>query len=997
MENKDINYYYNKFKFGEDIYHQLMQHRVKEILLVASFYDAYIFEQDGRLSEQILGEYRALNLSTEPRITSVPTREEAIDKIKANQYDLVITMMRVGETIPYELCNEIKSINPSVSVLLLLNNAYDIALLNRYPDKVASFDDVFLWSGDSKLFLAMIKYVEDLKNLDADTQNGLVRVILLVEDSINYYSSFLPILYQAVMEQTHKLIQEEVNDLNKRLRMRSRPKVVLVHDYEKAVDYFNKYKEFIVCVISDVSYPRGGKIDEEAGLKLQHYIKEQKRDLPILVQSSEESHRYICEANQVSFVSKNSKSLLVDLSNFIKDNLGFGDFYFRDSSHQYYATARSFIEFESCLETIPDSSLLYHSKQNHFSAWMIAHGEYQVAKKIQPMQVDEFSSVEELRQFLQSIFREVRMMKARGKIIDFNPHNLAEVDQVIRLAEGSLGGKGRGLAFLNALLTSMELEAQFPGVNITLPSTAIIGTSEYDRFIQYNGIEQSIAELTDAEIEAAFLSGNLSQELNSKLAVYIDKVTYPIAVRSSGLLEDSQAQPFAGIYRTFMLPNNHPQKEVRLQQLQDAIKLVYSSVYLRAAREYIEGVNYNTEEEKMAVILQELVGTRHGEYFYPHMSGVAQSYNFYPTSYLEHEDGVAILALGLGKAVVEGEKTFRFCPSYPRMDILTPSEMLSNTQQQFYALKLHCCEYDLRLGEGVTLEKLDLKEADEHGILQHLVSVWDASNSRVDDGYSKVGRKLLTFADILKYDYFPLAAILKAVLDIGATAMGVPVEIEFAVSLESDPIKSNFPSFYILQIRPLTLNVEEVNIDPISIDKEQLILYSDKAMGNGIVDTCYDIIYVDPDRFDKTQTIRMQQELAELNERLHQEDRNYILIGPGRWGSRDRFLGIPVQWHQISMARIIVEVSLPNFVIDPSQGTHFFHNLIAMNIGYFNIAHNSEGDILAWDWLKSAPKLYEGYYLRQIRLPQPLIVKMDGKQGIAIIEKPLLSLTEQEG
>ncbi|NLN34437.1 MAG: hypothetical protein GX157_00300 [Candidatus Cloacimonetes bacterium] len=988
MKMEELNYYYNKFKFGEDIFHQLMHKRVRDILLVSTFYDAFIFEQDGRLSEQIFGEYRALNLSTAPRITSVPTGEEALQKLKTHSYDLVITMMRIGEIGPFELARRIKEQNPDLMVLLLLNVASDYLIWENHVEERRYIDDVFLWNGDTKLFLAMVKSVEDSLNVEYDTAHGLVRVILLVEDSVHYYSLFLPSLYSVIMKQTQKLIEEEVSDINKHFRMRVRPKVLIAHNFEDAARLYEKYREYMLCVISDVRYKVNGELDAHAGFKLIRQIMEKSRDLPMILQSSETENRAMAHELGVHYLNKNSKHLFMDLREYMVYNLGFGNFIFRNPEGDILDEAANIAEFEDKILKIPVESLEFHSRFNHFSNWLIAHGEIQIAKKIRPIKIEDFASRDELRQFIYQVFRSVRIEKNRGKIINFDAVSLSEMNQIIRLTEGSLGGKGRGLAFLNALLCTMDYESKFENTAISLPSTAIIGTNEFDLFIEHNKIMEQIQGKSDEEIDAVFMEGELSKILVKRLQIYLEHIDYPIAVRSSSLLEDSQAQPLAGVYRTYMLPNNHPDISHRLRQLTDAIKLVFASVFLCDARNFLDAMDYKAEEEKMAVIIQETVGSLQAEkYYYPHISGVAQSYNFYPTSYMEHADGMANIVLGLGKAVVEGKQNYRFCPKYPAIDILPPEEMMRNSQKEFYALDLGKVDFDLTQGDEITLAHLKLKEAEKHGSLRFLTSVWDYENYRLSDNLHDKGLTVLTFAGILKYDCFPLAKIVDELLEIGEIALGIPVEIEFAVNLDSAKSNAGKPTFYILQIRPLSVSAEAYHIDAGKLNKSNLLMYTENGMGNGVIRDLKDVIYLDPQRFDKTRTLEMQSEIERFNDQMAQAGKHYILIGPGRWGSRDRFLGIPVRWPQINRAKVILETGLKDFMVEASQGTHFFHNLVAMNVGYFNIPYLSATDFVDINWLKAQQSKERGEFFVHLEFDDPLLIKMDGKTGLAVIEK----------
>lgn len=989
METDKLNYFYNKFKYGEDSYHYLMAKRVKEILLVSTFYDAFIFEQDGRLSEQIYGEYRQLNLSTAPKITSVPTGEDALEILQRKHFDMVISMLHIGKISPFELAAQIKQRDPDIPVILLLRILSDIKLIEDYETKIAPFDNVFLWKGDTKLFLAMVKSIEDRLNLEYDTKKGLVRVILLVEDSVQYYSLFLPLLYEEIMKQTQILIREELNDINKRLRMRARPKVILARNYEEALSIYENYKEYIIAVISDISYRRKGKIDNNAGIHLIKQVKKNIYDVPTILLSSDTNYQRKSEQVQTLFLDKYDKHLLHKLRRFIIDNLGFGDFIFRDNHGKEIVRARTLTEFEAQLKSVSNESLIYHSKRNHFSAWLMARGETQIAKNMRLLTVKDFDSIAEIRKHLLHTIKIIRQSRNRGRIIKFHPSNLKETDEISWLSEGSLGGKGRGLAFLNALLTTMEFDKDFPEVNISLPSTAIIGTNEYDDFIERNRINEKLGNISDnRQIKQLFIKGSLSPELIDKLKIYLKTVDSPLAVRSSGLLEDSYSQPFAGIYSTIMLPNNHPNLSSRLEQLQNAIKLVMASVFTQNARNYIESLDHQVEEEKMAVIIQNVIGAPFGEYFYPHISGIAQSYNFYPMANLKNEDGIATIAVGLGKAVIEGHLSWRFCPKYPQVQFLQSKAILKDTQQQVYALNMSATDFDLQHSDDVTIDSLSISTALKHGSLMHVASTWNAENHRLTPGQKDQGVPLITFENVLKYEYFPLAKIIDQLLEIGENAMGMPVEIEFAVDLTRDSRKGRRPAFYILQIRPMGVHDEELNLIPEEIKRDEAFIYTEKGMGNGTVDDIDDVIYVNPERFDKLETRQIQTELERLNTKMQQEGREYILIGQGRWGTQDRFLGIPVRFIQISNARIIIEMGMEDYNIDPSQGSHFFHNIIAMQIGYFSIPYQSKKDFIDWEWLRAQKIVDQTEHLIHARTARPLTIKMDGKRSIAVIYKP---------
>ncbi len=988
MDVKELDYFYNKFKYGEDNFHNLMQYRVRKILLISTFYDAYIFEHDSKLADQIVGEYHQLNLTTVPRMVSAPTGKEALRKLEGEHFDLVITTMRIGEISPFELADKVKEISPDTAVLLLLTGKTDINLVNRNQHRMENIENVFLWNGNSRLFLAMIKYIEDKRNVLYDTEKGFVRVILLVEDSITFSSMYLPLLYTEIMEQTQRLIAQELNDNTKYHRMRTRPKVLLARTYEEAVETTNRFKDYLLGIISDVEFTHGGEIDREAGFNLLKTLREEGNDVPVLLQSSDRTKRETAERLKVQFLYKRAPTLLAELRHFILSNLGFGDFVFKDEGGQEISRAHTLKDFESIFPTVPIKSLLFHASNDHFSGWLTAHGEFQVARRIKPVKVSDFGNPEDMRIFLTDIFKEVREQRNRGKIVDFDESVLQQENVIVRIGSGSLGGKGRGLAFFNTLLVTTEIAKKYGDIRIQIPRSSIIGTQEFDLFMQENDLENIHHRASDEEIKKVFLQGQLSEQVMDQLIIYLKHITGPLAVRSSGLLEDSQSQPFAGVYETYMVPNNSPDFNTRLRQVCDAIKLVYASVFLENAVSYIETLNYGIEEEKMAVIIQELVGNRYDDIFYPHFAGVAQSHNYYPISHMEHADGVVMLAAGLGQSVVRGGREYMFCPKYPEITYGAVKDLLRSSQTHFFALDMTKDNCDLSRGEDVTLRNPRISVAEKQGTLRHLASVWDNDNDRILDGLSNPGPRIVNFANILKYEYFPLAKVLQDILTLSEIALGIPVEIEFAVDLTKNPREGIVPTFYLLQVRPLSVNPEEASIDLDGMEPGDLLLYSREALGNGLVEDIHDILYLDPHRFDNTKTHEIQQEVAEFNKRLKETTGGYILIGPGRWGTRDRFLGVPVTWGQINRSRIIVETGLEDFDIEPSQGSHFFHNLVAMNVGYLNIPfHNAETAFIDWKWLKEQEVVDEGTYFRHIRTKTPLKVQMDGKHSEAVVYK----------
>jgi CheY-like chemotaxis protein len=1005
---KELADLFKKYRSDTQIYHDLMQFRVREILLVTTLYDAFILEQEDQLTEAIFGEYHSLDLPNAPRITSASYGEEALELLGNRHFDTVILTMRVSDMTPFELSTKIKAVKPDMPVFLLLHDNNDLVLLGDNRDRMPDIDRIFVWNRDSKIFLAMIKYIEDKMNVMKDTELGLVRVILLVENSIRYYSRYLPILYNEIMIQTQRLIEEEhSDDMKKMFRMNARPKVLMAVNYEEAVGIFEKYKDYIICVISDVKFPMDDKSDEHAGIELIRYVKQQYPDLPTVLQSSDPENKKLALKYNSHFLNKNSESLASDLRDFILENLGFGDFIFRDAKSKAFQRASSMKDFKKLLKQIPYESLFFHADRNHFSAWLMARGEIQIAKKLQPVKATDFPNAEGLRNYLIDVFDNVDYENLKGRVLDFDERlDEAVIEKenfMIKLADGSFGGKGRGLAFINTTIQNLDMLSLIPGVDIKIPKTAVIGTEEYDDFLERNNLEMCYSsEMDFEELKKCFLDGKLSGSLTRKLRIYLNHIHKPLAVRSSGLFEDSVSESFSGVYQTFLIPNNHPSLEVRLNQLENAVKLVYASVFSKLSRSYFEAINYKVEEEKMAVLIQEVVGNLYDNRYYPDFSGVAQSYNYYPISYMKPEDGVTVIAVGLGKYVIDGEKAFRFSPKYPRLDILPPEDQLKNTQDFFFAIDMTKNDINLIEGEDITLKALTIGEAEKDGRLDQLASVWDPYNASLSAGLSKAGPRLINFAPILKYDTFPLSKILETILEIVRNSMGTPVEIEFAIDMggEGEEITSpiyaerlhhkahnNLPSFYILQIKPLIREYQEFNLDPSGIDKSNLFLYTEKGMGNGRLDDIRDIIYCNPDKFDRTKTGSMAAELEELNKKMVKEKRKYILIGPGRWGTRDQWLGIPVAWAQISNAKIIVEAALKDFQIDASLGSHFFHNITSMNIGYFTVQYNSDSSFIDWSWLKSHKAKNSTEHFVHIVFNNPLIVLMDGRKSLSMIYK----------
>ena len=968
-----------------DVFHDLQPFKVKEVLLVANLYDAYSIEGEGRFADHMLGEYHQMSLTSLPRLTGVSSEEEAFKKLKARHYDMVIIMIGLHKEGSMMLCSKIKDKYPYLPAFLLLNNPEDVPYVRKQKAAGVPIDNYFVWTGESKVFFAMVNLLEDRVNVDNDTKKGLIGVILLVEDSAEYYSSYLPILYTLVMEQTRNLIEDvSTDELYKVLKLKARPKILLALNWENAITIFNKYENNLLCVISDLRFPRNGEYHDTAGYELIKHIKGILPNIPTVIQSSDPENARYAYTLKSNFINKNSESLMQDLKSFISYYIGFGHFVYRDDKGRQIAVAKSMKEFESYLETIPDDSLEYHALRNHFSQWLMARGEVKIARQINPIRVSEFNSVKDLREYLLDIVRKRRREMNKGRVVNFEESALADETNVVSLSSGSLGGKGRGLAFINTLIYSFELGRLLPGINVKTPVTAIIGTDEFDMFMERNHLWEKIKEEKDYSVlQKLFINGNLSYTLEKELRIFLKHITKPLAVRSSSLFEDSLSQPFSGIFGTYLLPNNSPEFEIRLRQLTGAVKLVFSSIYSKSSRTYFEAINYKIELEKMAVIIQEVAGNRFENTYYPHISGTAQSYNFYPVSHMTPEDGVAVVAVGLGHYVAEGERAFRFSPAYPNLDIISHEDLYKNSQVHFYAVDMAKQDVNLLEGEKAGLVSLDISKAELHGTLHHSASVLNIDNDTILPGLDSPGPRVINFADILKYDYIPLASTLRTILEVVEEATGNPSEIEFAVDSTKD--KEGNASFYLLQIKPLIGSGAGYTIEPESINHSDLILETKKSMGNGVISDISDIVYIEPEDFNNLQTIEMAEEVDMINENLMKENRYYILIGPGRWGSKDKFLGIPVVWPQISNAKVIVEVSLPDFHLDASLGSHFFHNVTSMNVGYFSINPVLHEGEIYWEKLKKQKVIEQGKFFRHIRFEKPLSIRMDGRKGMAVI------------
>ncbi len=1007
---------------GEDyeqrshIFYKLMPFKVKKVLLVSSLYDAFIVEEEGLIPELVVGEYNLLSLSSPPHVIRVSSGEKALEKLKRNRYDMVVTMSKNIGMDPFSFGRKVKTLCPELPVVLLATEMGDISEL-RESQGEAGIDKAFFWNGDSSLFLTIIKFVEDKLNAPHDTENGDVRVIIMVEDSVRYYSIFLPLIYKEILLQTRHSLSEELNAMQRFLRRRARPKILLAKNFEEGMSLYQRYRKNVLGVISDVNYPRNGRDDPEAGFHFLTNIKKDDPTMPTLLQSSRLENQGRAQELGVYFLHKHSPTLLKDFRHFLLSHLGFGDFIFllptkenenaplpdegdefreqklkdwlHDSTREI-ARARSLKEFEKAISIVPDECIMFHGKRNNFSNWLRARGEFRLAKKLRATDVAEFENAREIRDYLATVFRQSRWEKQMGEIIDFSKQSFEFPSSFTRLGGGSLGGKGRGIAFMRTLLGRYTIKNKFRDVEMEVPNTVVIGTDAFDRFMEKNQLRNlSFREMSDKEIAAEFLDARIPYSVKKDLRTLLEHFRRPLAVRSSSLLEDSLNHPFAGIYATYMLPNRNQDDELRLMHLCQGIKLVYASVFYQGARSYIESTAATPEEEKMAIIIQELVGRDYKTRFYPDLSGVAQSYNFYPISRQNYEDGIAAVALGLGKTVVGGGKTIRFSPKHPQIipEFSTPEQVLQNSQKTLFVLDMEFGDLELSGKEDQNLLELDIYDVEEDGSLEFLVSTYDNQNDTIRDSIQIPGPRLVTLAGVLKYDVFPLAPLLDDILKLGVKSMGTPVEIEFAVTLGRKPGEPSI--FSLLQIRPIVTSHEhcEVSWDE-DLGREELLLRSSKALGNGVIDDVQDIVYIPPESFDSSRTVEMAGEIGVLNRKLRSSNRPYLLIGPGRWGSQDRWLGVPVGWHQISGVKVMVETALENFDIEPSQGSHFFQNMTSRKIGYITIPLRKKDSFVDWKWLNSLESQEKTDLVRHVRLERPMVIKLDGRRGGALILKP---------
>ncbi|MHB8874425.1 MAG: PEP/pyruvate-binding domain-containing protein [Myxococcaceae bacterium] len=978
-----------------------MPNRVREILLVSSPYDAFTLEEDGRLTERIFTEYSELNLSSAPRITHVSTGARAMEVMAERRFDLVLTMARIADTDVSAFGRKVKAAYPNMPVVLLVLTEAD---LSQFPGGVdpSGVDHVFWWTGDARILLAIIKLVEDTLNAPQDTRKAGVRVIIVVEDSVRRYSSFLSLLYAELMTQSNSLVYEGVNELHRLMRMRARPKLLLAKTYEQAMALFKRYREYVIAVISDVRFPRSGEEDRQAGFDLIRAIRADEPELALMLQSAEAENAAKAAELGVHYADKNSPDLLKQIRTFVTESLGFGDFIFRLPDRTEVGRARDLFELEALLRTVPAASVELHATRNHFSLWLMARSMFALAGEVRPRTPAEFGGTENLRTYLIKVLEESRRQQQEGVITDFSSKLSGPEAQFVRMGKGSIGGKARGLAFVSSIIARNRLRERFEGLQVRVPRSVVIPTDEFDKFMESNKVlENGLARTDAAAVLARCLAGRLSDNLMRDLPKALAEMHGPLAVRSSSLLEDSQLQPFAGIYSTYMLPNNHPDPQVRLTELCQAIKAVYASTYSEDARAYIGGTPYSIEEEKMAVLVQEMVGKPHGTRFYPHAAGVAVSYNYYPVGHQRAEDGLAMVALGLGQTIVQGGAALQFSPNAPGIlpQFGSAQDYLRFSQSKFYALDMTRPTVDFLQGADASLAQYELSAAEEDSTLSLVGSVYNRDDDTIRDNLNLPGARVVTFHNILKYEAIPLAPALATLLKLFTEGMGGAVEIEFAldggdwgraVERGKEP---EVPSLYVLQVRPQATQALDASVETGGFGDDEVLCRTDRALGHGAVDDLRDIVFVKRQDLGAGETPAVAAEVGAINARLQAEKRPYLLVGPGRWGSSDSRLGIPVKWAQIAGAKVIVETNFADREVEPSQGAHFFHNVTSFRIGYLTLSHLDRRDTadrrqLDQGWFERQPTFFESPAVRHLRLERPLRVRLDGRKGVAVILKP---------
>ena len=977
----------NLLYFKDTQFANLMTKRIFNVLLVANPYDAFMLEDDGRIDEKIFIEYMNLSLRYPPRFTQVSTPEETWKQLGNTMFDLVICMPGTDSSDTFDIGRDIKAKYPHIPIIVLTPFSHGIKERMEHED-LSIFDYVFCWLGNTDLLVSIIKLIEDKMNLEHDIKEVGVQMIMLVEDSIRFYSSVLPNLYKFVLKQSQEFATEALNEHQRTLRMRGRPKIVLARSYEEAMHLYEMFSNNILGIISDARFPHEGKIDPLAGVKLLKEVRDRDPFVPLILQSSEEDNRKYADECKAVFIDKNSKKMNIDLREAVSDNFGFGDFVFiNPKTKEEVARVHNLKELQNIVFSIPADSFHYHISRNHVSRWLYSRAIFPVAEFLKQITWDSLQDLDAHRQIIFEAIVRYRKMKNQGVVAEFKRERFDRYSNFARIGEGSLGGKGRGLAFIDYIIKRHPDFEDFENASVAIPKTVVLCTDIFDEFMDSNRLYQlALSDADDETILRAFLRAKLPDRLVEDFFAFFDVVKSPLAIRSSSLLEDSHYQPFAGIYSTYMIPYMEDKYEM-LRMLSDAIKGVYASVFYKDSKAYMQATSNVIDQEKMAVILQEVVGTQYGDRYYPAISGVARSLNYYPINDELAEEGTVSLALGLGKYIVDGGLTLRVCPYHPDK-VLQTSEMdiaLRETQTRFYALDLKNTGHNFSLDDGFNLLKLHVKDAEADGSLNYIASTYDPYDMVIRDGIYPGGRKVITFANILQHDVFPLPRLLQLAQKYGQGEMRRPVEIEFAVNFDAN---NKTGVFYLLQIRPMVDIKADLDEDLSLIPEDKIILKSENSLGHGAMDDICDIVYVKTDGYSASNNQLIAYDIEKLNKRFLDEGKHYVLVGPGRWGSSDTWLGIPVKWPNISAARIIVEAGLTNYRVDPSQGTHFFQNLTSFGVGYFTINAFMNDGIYNQEYLDSLPAVEETKYLRWVRFEKPLTVKMDGKKKLGIVALP---------
>ena len=974
----------NQLYLKDTSFVNLMTRRIFNVLLIANPYDAFMLEDDGRIDEKLFNEYAALSLRYPPRFTQVSTETEAWGELHRNSFDLIIVMPGTDNSDTFDIARGIKHRFQHIPLVVLTPFSHGITARIEHED-LSDFEYVFCWLGNTDLLLSIIKLIEDKMNLDHDIEEGGVQQIILVEDNIRFYSSVLPELYKFVLQQSMEFATEALNEHQRTLRMRGRPKIVLARTYEEATTLYDRHPNNVLGVITDARYPRGGVVDPQAGVQLLAELRKRDPFLPLILESAESENALQAKAYNADFIDKNSKKMAVDLREVVKQRFGFGDFIFRDpQTHQEVMRAHNLKEMQSAILSVPAESLLYHITRNHVSRWLRSRAMFPAAEFVKQLSWQELQDIDAHRRAIFEAIVDYRRMKNQGVVAVFRRDRFDRYSNFARIGEGSLGGKGRGLAFIDNIVKHHPELNQFDNATVMIPKTVVLCTDLFEEFMDHNNLYQlALSDADDAVILDAFRRATLPASLEGDILTFIEATSSPIAVRSSSLLEDSHYQPFAGIYNTYMVPlldNRHRM----LSMLCDAIKGVYASVFFKDSKAYMQATRNVIDQEKMAVILQEVVGRQYGDRYYPSISGVGRSLNYYPIGDERAEEGIVSLALGLGKYIVDGGQTLRICPHHPGKVLqMSDTEMaLRETQTRFYALDLKNMGENFSVDDAFNLLKLSVREADKDGALQYLASTYNPTDQVIYPGVYPDGRKIISFVGVLEHDVVPLPHLLREVLRLGQEAMRRPVEIEFAVEIDA---ATRSCVFYMLQIRPMVDVKSDVHINLSEIRPETILLQSNNALGHGQMDDITDVVYVKTDGYNAGNTPLIAEEISRINAKFLDRGEHYVLVGPGRWGSSDSWLGIPVKWPNISAARIIVEAGLTNYRVDPSQGTHFFQNLTSFGVGYFTINDFNGDGVYNRAVLDALPAVEETAHVRHVRFPHALSIKVDGKKKLGYV------------